>query len=83
MLVDTFREMHPSATGVFSFWSVRAGNRPVNRGMRLDYCLTSKTLANGDCGVVHDAFVLDRDTIGISDHCHVGVVLRLGEHYPG
>lgn len=83
MLVDTFREMHPSATGVFSFWSVRAGNRPVNRGMRLDYCLTSKTLANGDCGVVHDAFVLDRDTIGISDHCPVGVVLRLGEHYPG
>lgn len=83
VLVDTFREMHPGATGVFSFWSVRAGNRPVNRGMRLDYCLVSKTLANEDCGVVHDAFVLDRDTVGISDHCPVGVVLRLGDHYPG
>ncbi|CAM9202037.1 unnamed protein product, partial [Laminaria digitata] len=81
-LVDTFREMHRGATGVFSFWSVRAGNRPVNRGMRLDYCLASKTLANGDCGVVHDAFVLDRDTVGVSDHCPVGVVLRLGDHYP-
>ena len=83
VLVDTFREMHPGATGVFSFLSVRAGNRPVNRGMRLDYCLASKTLANGDSGVVHDAFVLDRETIGISDHCPVGVVLRLGDHYSG
>lgn len=86
ILVDTFRKMYPDATGVFSYWSVRAGNRPVNRGMRLDYCLASPKLANGDfrngdVGCVHDAFVLDQDTVGVSDHCPVGVVLRLGDHY--
>ncbi|CAM9187761.1 unnamed protein product [Ectocarpus sp. 12 AP-2014] len=79
-LVDTFREKHPKATGVFSYWSVRARNRPVNRGMRLDYCLASRGLVGGDG--VHDAFVLDRDTVGVSDHCPVGLVLRLGDHYP-
>lgn len=103
-LVDTFRERHPDASGVFTYWSVRAGNRPVNRGMRLDYCLASRALVRngggadgqrggegvarggggeaGGRGVVHDAFVLDRDTVGVSDHCPVGVVLRLGDHYP-
>eukprot|EP00903_Cladosiphon_okamuranus_P013530 g12602.t1 len=81
-LVDTFRELHPTARGVFSYWSVRAGNRPVNRGMRLDYCLASRALVNGEAGNLHDAFVLDRATVGVSDHAPVGVVLRLGEHYP-
>lgn len=97
-LVDTFREKYPEASGVFTYWSVRAGNRPVNRGMRLDYCLASRALVvgsgggaegNGEAGgggewggrgVLHDAFVLDRDTVGVSDHCPVGVVLRLGDH---
>lgn len=96
-LVDTFREKYPEASGVFTYWSVRAGNRPVNRGMRLDYCLASRALVgsgggaegNGEAGeggewggrgVLHDAFVLDRDTVGVSDHCPVGMVLRLGDH---
>eukprot|EP00752_Nemacystus_decipiens_P009130 g8154.t1 len=81
-LVDTFRELHPDARGVFSYWSVRAGNRPVNRGMRLDYCLASRALVSGEAGTLHDAFVLDRDTVGVSDHAPVGVVLRLGQHFP-
>lgn len=81
-LADTFRERYPNATGVFSYWSVRAGNRPLNRGMRLDYCLASRTLVDGKRGSVHDAFVLDQDTVGVSDHCPVGVVLRLGDRYP-
>ncbi|CAM9658539.1 unnamed protein product [Discosporangium mesarthrocarpum] len=71
-LVDTFRVRHPNAAGVFSYWSMRAGNRAFNRGMRLDYCLASPTLAED----AHDAFVLDA-TVGVSDHCPVGCVLRL------
>jgi exodeoxyribonuclease III len=35
--VDTFRYLHPAAMGCFSYWSQMAGNRPFNRGLRLDY----------------------------------------------
>lgn len=79
-LIDTFRFAYPSAGGVFSYWSMRAGNRRYNRGMRLDYCLASDALIFPERGCLprlHDAFVLDADTIGISDHCPVGCVLRL------
>lgn len=80
-LRDSFRVAHPKARGVFSYWATRAGNRPFNRGMRLDYCLVSRALAekvDGDgARAVHDAFVLDNATLGFSDHCPVGVVLRL------
>ena len=31
-LVDAFRFFHEGATGWFSYWSVRAGNRPFNKG---------------------------------------------------
>lgn len=80
-LADTFREMHPEAQGVFSYWSTRGRNRPANRGMRLDYCLVSKSLVDGPIGWLHDAFVLEGDTVGVSDHCPVGAVLRLGHHF--
>lgn len=80
-LVDTLRELHPNARGVFSFWSTRARNRPQNRGLRLDYCLVSPCLVDGTSGCLHDAFVLDEATVGLSDHCPVGAVLRLGDHY--
>lgn len=71
--IDTFRYRYPSATGVYSYWSIRAGNRPFNRGLRLDYVLTSGSLKDG----IHDAFILDGDTVGVSDHCPVGAVVRL------
>lgn len=78
-LVDTFRMLYPEARGVFTYWSMRAGNRPFNRGMRLDFCLASQSLAGDgeaeDCNI-HDAFVLDKDTVGVSDHCPVGLILR-------
>merc|ERR1711879_1106206 len=35
--VDAFRHLHPDAHGAFTYWSVRAGNRPFNKGLRLDY----------------------------------------------
>lgn len=44
-LVDTFRALHPDATGVFSYFSQRAvQNRPMNQGLRLDYTLASSSL---------------------------------------
>mmetsp|Transcript_11110 Transcript_11110/g.18597 ORF Transcript_11110/g.18597 Transcript_11110/m.18597 type:complete len:395 (-) Transcript_11110:301-1485(-) len=59
-LVDAFRKLHPTAEGCFSYWSVRAGNRPWNRGLRLDYALVSQSIANGkaalqlhDCALLH------------------------------
>lgn len=44
-LVDTFRALHPDASGVFSYFSQRVvQNRPMNRGLRLDYALASASL---------------------------------------
>ena len=60
-LVDAFRFFHEGATGWFSYWSVRAGNRPFNKGLRLDYTLASRRLFDGgsDGVEVVDAFILD------------------------
>ena len=33
---------HPLSA--FTYWSIRAGNRPKNRGLRLDYAVTSRSL---------------------------------------
>ena len=38
---DTFRAFHPEAAGWFTYWSGRVGNRPKNRGLRLDYFVAS------------------------------------------
>jgi len=44
-LVDTFRALHPEASGVFSYFSQRAvKNRSMNKGLRLDYVLASSSL---------------------------------------
>jgi len=44
-LVDTFRTMHPEAKGVFTYFSQKVvQNRPMNRGLRLDYILASPSL---------------------------------------
>jgi len=41
---DGFRQKHPDARGAFTYWSIRAGNRPRNRGLRLDYVVVSSGL---------------------------------------
>ena len=41
-MVDLFRELHPGAAGHYSYYSRRSGNRPYNRGLRLDYFLVSR-----------------------------------------
>jgi exodeoxyribonuclease III len=76
-LVDAFRFFHEGATGWFSYWSVRAGNRPFNKGLRLDYTLASRRLFDGgsDGVEVVDAFILDE--YQGSDHCPVGITLAV------
>ena len=76
-LRDAFTFFHEGATGWFSYWSVRAGNRPFNKGLRLDYTLASRRLFDGgsDGVEVVDAFILD--ACEGSDHCPVGISLAL------
>ncbi len=80
--VDSFRHLYPSAAGCFSYWSTRAGNRPGNKGLRLDYWLVPGALAAGkgalqlhDSYILHDQLVLPEGKWA-SDHCPVGLELR-------
>ena len=66
--VDSFKKVHAGSTGWFSYWSVRAGNKPKNRGLRLDYALT---LGIPD---IKDAFILDEYAPN-GDHGAVGLSL--------
>ena len=86
---DTFRRFHRDATGWFTYWSGRVGNRPKNRGLRLDYFLASgrARARSGETGSnesdvassveVLDGYILDRLTVGASDHAPLGVTLAL------
>lgn len=76
-LVDVFRHFFPTACGCFTYWSQRAGNRPFNRGLRLDYSLASSRLLEATDGLrVSDALLLPSEaTLGLSDHGPVGCVL--------
>ncbi|CAK8571118.1 unnamed protein product [Lathyrus sativus] len=68
--VDTFRRQHPGVVG-YTYWGYRHGARKFNRGWRLDYFLISESIADK----VHDSYILP-DVIG-SDHCPIGLVLKL------
>ena len=72
-LIDAFRQKHPSASGVFSYYSQRVvQNRPMNRGLRLDYVLASPSLK------IADAFILSTDEAWpFADHSPVGAVFEL------
>ena len=68
--VDSFRALHPDATGEYSWWSYRAGARKRNVGWRIDYvCLSPEVEPR-----LKKAFIL-QDVHG-SDHCPVGVELH-------
>jgi exodeoxyribonuclease III len=79
--VDAFRHLHPGARGHYSYWSQRAGNRPPNKGLRLDYFVCDPSffpeMVNGSSAssnftgatVVRDSYMLP-DVQG-SDHCPV------------
>ncbi|MCI1699972.1 exodeoxyribonuclease III [Liquorilactobacillus nagelii] len=67
--IDTFRELHPETTGVYSWWSYRFHARENNAGWRIDYFITSKRLKPQ----IKTAEILT-DILG-SDHCPVGLIL--------
>eukprot|EP00747_Dinoflagellata_sp_TGD_P079819 gnl/TRDRNA2_/TRDRNA2_160653_c0_seq3.p1 gnl/TRDRNA2_/TRDRNA2_160653_c0~~gnl/TRDRNA2_/TRDRNA2_160653_c0_seq3.p1 ORF type:complete len:408 (-),score=77.27 gnl/TRDRNA2_/TRDRNA2_160653_c0_seq3:44-1213(-) len=75
--VDGFRHIHPEALGAFTYWSVRAGNRKSNRGLRLDYVVVSNAMIDPDSSPkLVDAFHMPELATG--DHCPVGATIALG-----
>lgn len=66
---DTFRHLHPTREGIYSWWSYRFHAREKNTGWRIDYFLTSTRLLPR----VREANILT-DIMG-SDHCPVELVL--------
>ena len=76
---DTFRHLHPTQEGIYSWWSYRFHAREKNTGWRIDYFLTSTRLLPR----VREANILT-DIMG-SDHCPVELVLDcpMSRHAPG
>jgi len=75
--VDGFRHFHPNADGNFSYWSVRARNRPHNRGLRLDYTVVSQALTDPAAPAqLADAYLLNDLCAPHGDHCAVGMTLK-------
>jgi exodeoxyribonuclease-3 len=70
-LVDTFRHLHPSETGAYTWWTWRAQARARNIGWRIDYFLVSKALA----GKITAADIYPEQNG--SDHCPISVTLPL------
>ena len=62
---DTFRLLHPDATGAYSWWSYRFHAREKNAGWRIDYFLVSRRLETR----VKQADILAE--VQGSDHCPV------------
>jgi len=68
--VDTFRHLHPNKVQ-YSWWSARFGVREKNVGWRIDYVWMSKELLPH----LKEAFI--HDHVKGSDHCPVGITLKL------
>jgi exodeoxyribonuclease III len=69
--VDSFRFLYPESR-VFSFWSVRAGNRPFNKGLRLDYFVAPREMMDPNAPVrLFDSWILDDVAETVSDHAPV------------
>lgn len=69
-LIDTFRFLNPDKVK-YSWWSYRGGARERNVGWRIDYFLTSKSLAKKLANAeIHN------DAMG-SDHCAVSIDINI------
>ena len=68
---DSFRHLHPDATGAYTWWSYMFNARANNAGWRIDYFLVSSRIA----GKI-TATPIYSDVMG-SDHCPVGLEISL------
>ncbi len=66
---DSFRRLHPGATGQYSWWSYRMRAREKNVGWRIDYCCVNEAFWPAVRGASIQNAVLG------SDHCPVGIEL--------
>lgn len=75
--VDGFAQSHGEALGAFTYWSIRAGNRKTNRGLRLDYALVSESMLSASSKGPHFVEAFHLPDLAPGDHCPVGAVLAL------
>ena len=68
---DSFRRLHPDATGAYTWWSYMFNARANNAGWRIDYFLVSDRIADKIT-----ATPIYSDILG-SDHCPVGLEIEL------
>ena len=68
---DSFRWLHPDATGIYSWWSYRFQARKNNAGWRIDYFIVSDRLRDR----IKRAEILTQ--VEGSDHCPVLLELDL------
>ena len=69
--VDSFRYLHPDATGRYSWWSYRFNARKNNAGWRIDYFIVSDRIKDR----IIRADILS-DVLG-SDHCPVVLEIEI------
>lgn len=73
--IDSFRALNPEAQN-FSWWDYRGNSWNYNKGMRIDYLLTSPLAADKILSVfMDDKLMMER--IKPSDHCPVIAVLEI------
>ena len=68
---DSFRYLHPDATGIYSWWSYRFNARKNNAGWRIDYFLVSHRIRDKIT-----ATPIHTEVLG-SDHCPVVLELEM------
>lgn len=69
--IDSYRFLHPTTEGVYSWWSYRFRAREKNAGWRIDYFLVSNGLKENIIGTK-----IHTDVMG-SDHCPVELELGI------
>lgn len=68
--IDTFRQLYPTKTEAYSWWSYMRKSRERNAGWRIDYFLVSTSLKDN----IKKAEIYNQ--IMGSDHCPVGLELK-------